>query len=66
MRRESASALGWTIDVHGRNASTNPGDHGERWLASGVRLPVNGPGRDVNEVAGARIKVTVMSLELET
>ena len=65
-RRLSVSALRWTINVHGRNASTNPGDHGKRWLTGGVGLPVNGPGRNVNEVAGARIDVTVMALELKT
>ena len=64
-RRMLVSALHW-IDVHGRNAPTNPGDDGKGWLAGGVRLPVNGPGRNVDEVARARIDVTVMALELET
>ena len=64
-RRLSTSALRWTFDVYGRDAATDPGDHRQGWLMGGVRLPVNRPGRNVNEVTRAGIDVTVMVLELE-
>jgi hypothetical protein len=62
----SVSGLGWTFDVHGRDPATDPGDHGQGWFTGGIRLPMNSPGRNMNEVPGASIDVTVMALELQS
>src|SRR5918993_3775570 len=61
-----ASAHRGTVDVDGRDAAANPGDHREGWLEGGVGLTVDGPSRYMHEVARASIDVAVVAFELES